>query len=288
MIIELSLANINFIIHSNLSFGLGDKMKRFVGKNDNDNVVNIYFSFNKKEYVDCSAKNIFTKYYSKNDEKFYLVKNGIQHYVSICKYDDKCNLFVCSISYLNMEQVLSLENLLQLIPLNLIFQYHDVLVFHASQVSLNASEGLLFVGPSGIGKTTQSKLWEKFATAKIVCNDRTLIRKINGKWMTYGFFSDGTEPVCSNEVNYLKGIIYLTQQKENVVERLSVIESVKYLRQQIISSDNVKIFGESTIEQLLNVLNDVPVYHLGCTPDKRAVNLLKIKLKEEGVICFEA
>ena len=41
---------------------------------------------------------------------------------------------------------------------------------------------------------------------------------------------------------------------------------------------------QDTMELLLEILKDIPVYQLICTPDRRAVSLLADKLEKEGVI----
>lgn len=71
------------------------------------------------------------------------------------------------------------------------FNSFFVLFFHAAQITYQET-GILFAGPSGAGKTTQAKLWERFRNARIICNDRTLLRKQDGngtataiRWMDH-------------------------------------------------------------------------------------------------------
>ena len=64
------------------------------------------------------------------------------------------------------------------------------------------------------GKTTQAKLWERFRNARIICNDRTLLRKQDGNWYSYGYPMDGSQPVRSGEV-HVAGCIVLVKQSQN-------------------------------------------------------------------------
>lgn len=286
MFIELFIANINFKIYSNQNLIINNKLKKYIGNiNTNDNV-EIYFQFQKEDSINYHSNNIFHKYYSKDNVYYFFTEDIKQQFFSVCEYDSSCKEFRCSISFTSSNKILNLESLLRLIPMDFIFYSYDILMFHASQIVLNKSDGILFTASSGVGKTTQSKLWQEFEPAKIVCNDRTLVRKLDGKWKTFGFYVDGSEPICSNKVNDLKSIVYLSQQKDNRIERLSVIKSINYLKQQIIVNKVYDCSIDKKVGQLLEIINDIPIYHLGCTPDERAVSVLKEKLKEDEVIEF--
>lgn len=57
----------------------------------------------------------------------------------------------------------------------------DGLALHASLVEKDGF-GVIFLGPSGMGKSTQAKLWEKYLGADFLIGDRPCMRKIGGKW----------------------------------------------------------------------------------------------------------
>ena len=63
----------------------------------------------------------------------------------------------------------------------------SVLEMHASLIARNEI-GIMFIGPSGIGKTTQAELWKKYREAQIINGDRGIYktdRKIfPGVWLT--------------------------------------------------------------------------------------------------------
>ena len=126
-----------------------------------------------------------------------------------------------------------LEMFCRMLPMRAILLRFHTLFLHAAQVSLKGT-GILFTAPSGTGKTTQAKLWKKYRNGQIVCSDRTLARKINGVWKTYGYPLDGSEPVRSGEVNRLGCIVLLRQDAVCRIERLRPAKAVGSLMQQAV------------------------------------------------------
>lgn len=61
----------------------------------------------------------------------------------------------------------------------------DRLTLHASLVD-SPYGGLLFSGVSGVGKSTQGDLWERFADASLINGDRPILRKTSDGWMASG------------------------------------------------------------------------------------------------------
>lgn len=178
---------------------------------------------------------------------------------------------------------LTLGGILRFLPEKEIFLRFGTLFLHASQIAWKG-KGVLFSAPSGTGKTTQATLWKKCRGAEIVCNDRTLTRKVNGTWRTYGYPVDGSEPVCSSKVHDLGAVVLLEQGENNSVCRLRPSQAVPLLmRQVVIDGWNGKA-REASMDLLLTMMEDIPAYLLTCTPDERAVNTLETKLTEDGVI----
>ena len=226
-----------------------------------------------------AGEDLLLEYYFQNDEMLCLAKGGMKGPIAICKCNCDATHLVC---YLNPEYsngYISLGNLLRLLPMRTILQHHGVQFFHAAQIAIG-NKGILFTAPSGTGKTTQARLWKKHCGARVVCSDRTLVR--NG--MTYGYPVDGSEPVISGEVNSLGAIVLLSQSLENSIHRLKPSHAfVKLLPQLVIDGWNPEA-KELAAEQILDLLQNCPVYHLACTPDERAVICLENCLKEDGVL----
>ena len=65
------------------------------------------------------------------------------------------------------------------------------LILHCAYIN-HRGKGILFSAPSGVGKSTQAALWEKYRGSEIVNGDRTLLRKKEGKWLACAW------PVCGS------------------------------------------------------------------------------------------
>lgn len=171
-----------------------------------------------------------------------------------------------------------------MLPMREIFLRFGALFLHASQITYQG-RGILFTAPSGTGKTTQAKLWQQYRGAEILCNDRTLTRKVDGAWRTYGYPLDGSEPVCSSAVNPLGAVVLLEQgRRENRVERLGPAKALPRLMRQVVLDCWSGEARAEAMELLITLMEDVPVYLLTCTPEEQAVETLEAKLMEDEVI----
>ena len=92
--------------------------------------------------------------------------------------------------------------------------------FHSSLVRAK-DLGLMFLGPSGIGKTTQADLWEKHRGSRTVNGDRALLGRKDGRWTAQGWPVCGTSEVCHNEDTPIRAVVMLSQAKENHAERMT-------------------------------------------------------------------
>lgn len=136
------------------------------------------------------------------------------------------------------------------------------------------------MGPSGIGKTTQAKLWKTFRPAQIICNDRTLIR--NGQ--TYGYPVDGSEPVISGETFSLGALVVLEQAPDNQIRQLKPREALLRLMPQVVYDQWNHDAVTAATQQILDLIQQYPVYLLSCTPTQNAVTCLEQQLTKDGVL----
>lgn len=227
---------------------------------------------------------LIQSYYKEENQWFCELKGGDKGPISCTSYTEDYYQFNCSLNQKKFKVRLDVLNtILRMLPMRAIFIHFDTIFFHASQVIIR-NKGILFTAPSGTGKTTQAKLWERYMHAKIACNDRTLVRKRDGCWYTYGYPLDGSEPIASNEKNLLGAIVILKQGKENKFEKLSLSKKVALLMEQIVLDAWNAREQEKAISLLLTLIQEIPVYLYACTPDENAVKVLKQRLLLEGVI----
>jgi len=91
---------------------------------------------------------------------------------------------------------------------------------HAAGVDLGG-QGLLFVGPSEAGKSTMVKMLLSRGRARILCDDRTIVRRGAGGFEVHGSWSHGEVPDVSPEKAPLRAVLFLRQAKENRLDLIA-------------------------------------------------------------------
>ena len=56
----------------------------------------------------------------------------------------------------------------------------------------------MFLGPSGIGKTTQAELWHTYRDAVIINGDIVFVQETEGNFLGWGTPWHGSSPYCEN------------------------------------------------------------------------------------------
>lgn len=225
---------------------------------------------------------ILMEYYHQNGQLLCLTKGGQGRYLSSCLCSPDLREMTCWLNFPAESPVDSLGSILRMLPTRRIFLDHGVLTFHASQIGVG-DKGILFTAPSGTGKTTQAKLWRRYRGAELLCNDRTL----TDGHLTYGYPTDGSEPVITGERRSLGAIVVLEQAPENTVRRLRPREILLQLMPQLVLDTWDPDAAMAGMELLLSLASKTPVYLLRCTPDEHAVQCLEQQLLLDGVISHE-
>ena len=170
--------------------------------------------------------------------------------------------------------------LLMAMELEQLLADHDGFLLHASYIRHDGG-AILFTAPSETGKSTQAQLWCDFKDAELINGDRVAVRMLDGRAMACGIPFSGSSRSRKNVKLPLKAIVYLSQAKENSITRLRGARAFS----RIWEGCGVPMWDRKAVEQvaatLSAVLTQVPVYHLACTPDQRAVELLKHTMEVE-------
>lgn len=153
------------------------------------------------------------------------------------------------------------------------FSYYNAFLTHASCVSING-EGIVFVGSSGIGKTTQAELWQKHLGAEIINGDKAFIREIDGDFYGCGLPWKGSSEYCLNKKTRLKGIVVLRQARENKITRLDEVSATEYFMPHAFLPYWDERCLDNTLITVDRLLDKVPVFLLECLPDEDAVRLV--------------
>jgi hypothetical protein len=148
------------------------------------------------------------------------------------------------------------------------------LVFHAAGLDDNG-RGLLFIGHSGAGKSTQTGIWGELPGVVAMNDDRVAMRLRDEGPMIYGTPWGGEKDIAKNHKAPLSAIFVLEQTPENEIKSLPRRTSVPMLlaRAFLPFWDPNLLVGSMDI--LGKLVDRVPVYLLRCRPGPSVIPLVR-------------
>lgn len=153
------------------------------------------------------------------------------------------------------------------------------LLLHASYID-SRFDGLAFSGPSGIGKTTQARLWCTAGEGRMLNGDKLILNKEHGRWIGYGSPYAGSSACYVNDACPLKCLLFLKQGAECQLEPLSTAESFRRIYAELTVNYWDRQYVEKICDLAQQLSEDVPAYEFTCTPTKEAVDFLKDYLQK--------
>ena len=151
---------------------------------------------------------------------------------------------------------------------------HGGMMLHSSAVECEG-KAYLFSGPSGMGKSTHTKLWLSRLgdKARVFNDDKPALRLIDGQWYAYGTPWAGKDGINANIKVPLAGICFLKRGKKNSIRRLSPLEATSAIMTQTLN----RFRSEKGLGVLMDIVEKLvsvtPVYELHCLPDEDAARL---------------
>ena len=148
-----------------------------------------------------------------------------------------------------------------------------IIQLHSSLIATPSNRGLMFLGPSGIGKTTQAELWNKYRDALIINGDIVFVQETDDAFLGWGTPWHGSSPYCENTNVPVEAMIVLKQAPENSIRELTGFEKVTAVSNNVFYPRWLENGMELCLETLDHLLTRIPVYELSCRPDEDAVQL---------------
>lgn len=149
-----------------------------------------------------------------------------------------------------------------------------------SSVIVHEDKGVLFLGESGTGKSTHTRLWrEHIPGAKLLNDDSPIVRITEQGIRVYGSPWSGKTP-CYHNRNYpIAGFCRLSQAPHNAIRRLSTIAAIG----AVLPSCPPIFAHDSRLQDMIcntlgEILRSTPVYHLECLPNCEAAQLSRSTL----------
>ena len=151
--------------------------------------------------------------------------------------------------------------------------YYDTILMHAS-VTMNEGRGYLFLGKSGTGKSTHSKLWMKhIAGSDLLNDDNPAVRFTPQGAIVYGTPWSGKTPCYRNLQVPIGAYVRLEQHPENIICRETPLQAFA----SILSSCSTMMWDKPSYQHITRtvekVVTHVPVFYLKCRADAEAAQL---------------
>ena len=151
---------------------------------------------------------------------------------------------------------------------------NNAIAIHSSAVVADG-RCALFLGESGTGKSTHTRLWvENIDSARLLNDDSPIIRIIDGEVRVYGSPWSGKTPCYKNESHPIAGLCRLEQAPYNKIHRLPTILAIG----AILPSCPPVFAHDVTLQDMIcdtvgRLLRTTRAYRLECLPNEDAARL---------------
>lgn len=146
-----------------------------------------------------------------------------------------------------------------------LFAHHNVALAHAAAVKVNG-EAWLFIGPSGHGKSTWSRLCQQHGYA-VLDEDRVALRAIDGQVWAFGTPWHPEPRLCSPDGAPVRRIFFLQQTEPNTVRSIQHVQAATSLLKSFL----MPIYDPQAMQTLLALADQTAEqaesYQLGYASD---------------------
>ena len=145
----------------------------------------------------------------------------------------------------------------------------DRFLLHSSVIEYGGY-AYAFLGHSGAGKSTHSRLWLKYLDgAKVLNGDKPIISYEDEKFTVYGTPWQGKEGYGYNGKAELKCACFIEQAVQNSISRISANDFAERVFSQTLMPETAD-GAMKTLELLDKLVNTVPAYVLRCDISEEA------------------
>ena len=146
-------------------------------------------------------------------------------------------------------------------------------IFHSCGV-IYQGLGLLFAGIGGAGKSTTARLWQSQNGARVINDDRVIVRKVGGQFRIYGTPWHGRGGMAIAEDAPLKRIFILEHASANQFIPLSPSQAASALLARSLSPFWSSQGMGFTLQFLAELCQEVACVEFGFVPDRSAVDFV--------------
>lgn len=158
------------------------------------------------------------------------------------------------------------------------------LMVHASVIRYEG-HGYLFLGKSGTGKSTHTRLWLKYIEGCRLLNDDNPVVAFDpktGEATVYGTPWSGKTPCYLNESVPVGAFVRLEQAPANAISRLTATPAFAALLPSCSCLKQDAAIYKGIIDTVTRIATRIPVCHLKCLPDEAAACLSMQTVTQAG------
>ena len=150
---------------------------------------------------------------------------------------------------------------------------YAALEMHASVVT-RGGRGFLFLGRSGTGKSTHSRLWlEHISGTELLNDDNPVLRIVDGVARVFGSPWSGKTPCYKAQDAPVGAIVRLHQAPFNRITRFATVQAYASVMASCSGFRPIRALADAQHETLSQIAQQVPCYQLECLPDEAAARL---------------
>jgi hypothetical protein len=147
-------------------------------------------------------------------------------------------------------------------------------LLHAAAV-VDGGVGRLFVGNSGAGKSTIASLWQSSGKARVLCDDRIIVRKREGRFWMYGTPWFGTAGIAIPDGAPIDQVFILKQASDNEIIALSPLQAVSSLLARAFPTYWDQSGMAFTVDFLTELSQSVPCHVLEFLPEPGVIETVR-------------
>lgn len=198
----------------------------------------------------------------------------------VYRWGERMAFVVCSVDYrsatlhtTDFRLQNAVDNTLMLIFAFATAPLHTLL-FHSSTVVWQ-EKAYMFLGVSGTGKSTHSRLWLKNVPDTHLLNDDNPVVRISpdGMPVVYGSPWSGKTPCYRNEQYPVGAIVMLHQAPANEIRTANVLEGYVAITESVSGKRWEKSIADGLHATIEAVVKGCKVFLLGCLPDDDAAKV---------------
>lgn len=210
--------------------------------------------------------------------ELFTVNGGEQYLLELSEEGKKLGIMLCDRAFTHMEvrfnpaspyAGLVVSSMLRIAFAQRVLAFGGVSM-HSSTI-LCDGRGYMFMGKSGTGKSTHTRLWmENIPGAELLNDDNPYVRVIDGEATVYGSPWSGKTPCYRNLSAPLGGIVRLYQAPYNKIVRKEDVEALRQVLPgcSVLRRDNA--LHEMLVDNVLAMIEATTVAALECLPDADA------------------